>query len=81
MPSLFLLLAPLASAQSTLLPDGVETTHFENGLTLHVIPTPTPDVVSWQTWVDVGSKNEVMEGTTGLAHLFVERVLIVGTTI
>ena len=78
MPSLFLLLAPLASAQSTLLPDGVETTHFENGLTLHVIPTPTPGVVSWQTWVDVGSKNEVMEGTTGLAHLF-EHLMFYGS--
>ena len=78
MSSLILLLAPLASAQSTLLPAGIQTTQLENGLTLHVIPTPTPGVVSWQTWVDVGSKNEVMEGTTGLAHLF-EHLMFYGS--
>jgi zinc protease len=77
-PSLILLLAPLASAQGTLLPAGIQTTQLENGLTLHVIPTPTPGVVSWQTWVDVGSKNEVMEGTTGLAHLF-EHLMFYGS--
>lgn len=78
MPSLIWMLHSLAFADNGLLPGEIHSTEFDNGLTLHVIPTPNPGVVSWQTWVDVGSKNEVKEGTTGLAHLF-EHLMFYGS--
>lgn len=50
---------------------------FENGLRLYVYENPVAPVFSYQTWFDVGSRDEV-EGYSGLAHLF-EHMMFKGT--
>lgn len=40
-----------------------------NGLRLLVLPDPSTPLISFHTWLRVGSRNEVA-GKTGLAHLF-----------
>ena len=50
-------------------PIPVERYRFNNGLTLLFHPDPSVELVSFQTWVAVGSAHE-RPGKTGLAHLF-----------
>lgn len=47
----------------------VERYRLENGLTLLYHPDPDVQLVSYQTWVPVGSAHEEV-GRTGIAHLF-----------
>lgn len=49
-----------------------------NGLTVVVIKTDYPDVVSMQIPVSTGSRNEVEAGKTGFAHFF-EHMMFKGT--
>lgn len=55
----------------------VHTFRYENGLTLKVIPDHTAPVVAWQTWMGVGSRDEIAS-KTGLAHFF-EHMMFKGT--
>ncbi len=50
---------------------------FANGLKLFVVPNPVAPVFSYQTWFNVGSRDEE-EGKSGLAHLF-EHMMFKGT--
>lgn len=50
---------------------------LENGLKLLVVPDHSAPVVSYMTWLDVGSRHE-KPGKTGLAHLF-EHLMFAGT--
>jgi zinc protease len=49
-----------------------------NGLKLIIVKDPSSPTFAYQTWFDVGSRNEVV-GKTGLAHLF-EHLMFKGTT-
>lgn len=70
-----LLLAPVADAA---LPWQVSSRTLDNGLTVHVVPMPSPGVAAWYTWVGVGSRDEVAPGSTGMAHFF-EHLLFYGS--
>lgn len=48
-----------------------------NGLRILVVPDSSAPVVSYMTWLDVGSRHE-KPGKTGLAHLF-EHLMFAGT--
>jgi zinc protease len=68
--ALLLLLAGAARAESSI-EDPAERTHVEvldNGLTVLTLEDRTTPVVSFQMWVQVGSRDE--SRYTGLAHLF-----------
>ena len=56
----------------------VSLERLDNGLTLIVYERPTAPVVSFFTYVDAGSANEV-NGSTGLAHMF-EHMAFKGTS-
>lgn len=74
-----LLWGSLASpAAADVLPVAVRTEKLDNGLTVHLAPMDTPGVVSWQSWVEVGHRNELDPGTTGFAHFF-EHLMFYGT--
>jgi zinc protease len=49
-----------------------------NGLRVVMVPMPTPGVVSFQTIVRAGSRNELEPGRTGYAHFF-EHMMFRGT--
>ncbi len=51
---------------------------FENGLRLIVLEDDSAPTFAYQTWFDVGSRDE-QPGKTGLAHLF-EHMMFKGTT-
>jgi zinc protease len=53
------------------------TTLPENGLRLFVLPDPSAPVVSYQTWLKVGSRDE-SPGKTGISHLL-EHLMFLGT--
>ena len=69
-----LLLAPLlaapALAEAPLLPADTVVETLDNGLSVVLVPLDTPGLVSVQTWMDVGARDEVVPGTTGYAHFF-----------
>ncbi len=50
---------------------------FGNGLRVVTLPDPSAPVVSYQTWLGVGSRHE-RKGKTGLAHFF-EHLMFGGT--
>jgi zinc protease len=50
---------------------------FKNGLKLLILKDPSSPTFAYQTWFNVGSRNEVT-GKTGLAHLF-EHMMFKGT--
>lgn len=56
---------------------GLERFDFENGLRLFVNQNKIAPVFSYQTWFDVGSRDEE-QGKSGLAHLF-EHMMFKGT--
>ena len=53
-----------------ILPADTRMETLENGLKVVVVPLNTPGLVSVQTWMDVGARDEVVPGTTGYAHFF-----------
>ena len=65
-------------ARAALLPEGMVTRTLPSGLQVVVIPLDTPGLVAIQTWMDVGSRHEVLPGTTGYAHFF-EHLMFHGT--
>ena len=55
----------------------VKKVQFKNGLKLLILKDPSSPTFAYQTWFNVGSRNEVI-GKTGLAHLF-EHMMFKGT--
>jgi len=51
-------------------PYEVHSKNLDNGLTVVVVPMPGGGVVSYNTWMHVGSRDELTEGRTGFAHFF-----------
>ena len=71
--------APAAAAEApAILPASARSTRLDNGLTVVLLPLTSPGLVSVQTWMDVGSRDEVAPGTTGYAHFF-EHLMFHGT--
>ncbi|MGB8658542.1 MAG: pitrilysin family protein [Candidatus Zixiibacteriota bacterium] len=56
----------------------VQKTVLDNGLTILTCEDHSVPTVSYQTFMNVGSRNEVRPGITGLAHLF-EHMMFRGT--
>ena len=56
-------------AQKTVLP---------NGLTLFTYVDTTVPTISYQTFINAGSRDETKPGATGIAHIF-ERMMFCGT--
>lgn len=75
---LTLLIMPIGTASAGALPADVSRHVLDNGLTIYLAPMDTPGVASYQSWVEVGSKDEVEEGTTGFAHFF-EHLMFYGS--
>ena len=65
------------------LPNGMPLTQYQlpNGLNIYVIENHSAPVFTYQTWFNVGSRDEKLDpqiGVTGLAHLF-EHMMFRGT--
>ncbi len=75
---LIMLIMPIRTASAGALPTAVASVVLDNGLTIYLAPMDTPGVVSYQSWVEVGSKDEVAPGTTGFAHFF-EHLMFYGS--
>ena len=73
-----LLALPAAALNQSEFEESVHVETLDNGLTVIVYERPTAPVVSFYTYVDVGSAQEV-PGITGLAHMF-EHMAFKGTT-
>jgi zinc protease len=73
-----LALAASALADEPVFPYEVHSRTLPNGLTVHVVPMPSPGVVAYYTWMKVGSRDEVDAGKTGFAHFF-EHLLFYGS--
>lgn len=59
------------------LPQKTVYTHLDNGLQVLIVPMDT-ELVSIQTWIKVGSGDELSEGQSGYAHFF-EHLMFHGT--
>ena len=75
---LLLLFCPLSSSGESGLDLKIEKTVLENGLTILTCEDHTVPTVSYQTFVNVGSRDEAKPGKTGLAHIF-EHMMFRGT--
>ena len=75
---LLLLFCPLFSFGESGLNLKIEKTILDNGVTILTCEDHTVPTVSYQTFVNVGSRDEVKPGKTGLAHLF-EHMMFRGT--
>ncbi len=67
-----------STASAGVFPYEVHTDTLDNGLTVLVVPMPAPGVVAYQTWMAVGSRDEIEPGRTGFAHFF-EHLMFYGT--
>lgn len=76
MIALLALSASIANAGA--LPYSPQTMELNNGLEVVVIETDSPGVVAYFTWMQVGSRDETVEGRTGFAHFF-EHLMFLGT--
>ncbi len=76
--SLFLVFCPLSSFGQSGLNLKIKKTVLDNGLTILTCEDHTAPTVSYQTFVNVGSRDEVKPGITGLAHIF-EHMMFRGT--
>jgi zinc protease len=80
--ALFIALVPPLTAQAAaagdVLPFEATTKTLPNGLTVIVVPTGFPNIVSLQIPVLTGSRNEVEKGKSGFAHFF-EHMMFRGT--
>ncbi len=66
------------SAAAGVLPEGLSVGELDSGLTVIAVPLQTPDLVSVQMWMNVGSRHETESGSTGYAH-FAEHLLFRGS--
>ncbi len=69
---------PAATKKSDILPLDAKSKVLPNGLTVIVVPTGFPNIVSLQIPVLTGSRNEVEPGKSGFAHFF-EHMMFRGT--
>lgn len=71
--------SPVSLQQTQVLPDGRYAGRFtlENGLNIILLPDPKASVFAYQTWFQVGSRDEAPD-RTGMAHLF-EHLMFKGT--
>src|SRR5688500_10496628 len=60
------------------LPFKIQVEKLENGLSVVMVPYPSPGLISYNTQVRVGSRDEVEKGVTGFAHFF-EHMMFRGT--
>jgi zinc protease len=67
-----------ATPQPFRFPYPIKTAVLDNGLRLVMVPMPTPGVVTYETIVRAGSRNELEPGRTGYAHFF-EHMMFRGT--
>ena len=75
---LWTMLLLMQPATAGVFPYPVASHVLDNGLSVHVVPTPSEGVVSYYTWMNVGSRDEVDPGRTGFAHFF-EHLMFLGT--
>lgn len=75
---LFLVFCPLSSFGDSGLNLKIEKMVLDNGLTILMSEDHTVPTVSYQTFVNVGSRDEAKPGITGLAHVF-EHMMFRGT--
>lgn len=75
---LFLAFCPLSSFGQSGLDLKIEKTVLDNGLTILTCEDHTVPTVSYQTFVNAGSRDEAKPGITGLAHVF-EHMMFRGT--
>lgn len=59
-----------AGSPTPVLPPRTTAQTLDNGLRVIVLPLETPGLAAVQIWMDVGSRNETVPGTTGYAHFF-----------
>jgi zinc protease len=71
-------LAAQAAEPGDIFPFKVHEATLENGLEVVVIPYDSPGIVSYQTVVRTGSRDEVEAGHSGFAHFF-EHMMFRGT--
>lgn len=74
----FLGLAMLTNAQKKFFPYEYDTRIMDNGLTVVLIPMESPGLVSYQSVVRTGSRDEWEPGKSGFAHFF-EHMMFRGT--
>jgi len=67
-----------SAAHAGAFPYEVHSKTLDNGLSIHVVPMASPGVAAYQTWMAVGSRDEVDAGRTGFAHFF-EHLMFYGT--
>ena len=67
-----------STAFAGVLPEGLSVSTLDSGLTIIAVPLQTPDLVSVQIWLDIGSRHETVVGSTGYAH-FAEHLLFRGS--
>jgi zinc protease len=75
---LFSAFCPLSMSEQSGLNLKIEKTVLDNGLTILTCEDHTAPTVSYQTFVNVGSRDEAKPGITGLAHIF-EHMMFRGT--
>ncbi|MGB7062319.1 MAG: pitrilysin family protein [Candidatus Zixiibacteriota bacterium] len=73
-----LLLAAALPIRAASIDLDIQKTVLDNGLTILTCEDHSVPTVSYQTFMNVGSRNEVKPGKTGLAHLF-EHMMFRGT--
>ncbi len=83
MPRVLGFLAMIMSLSSIAAADGVlpypyRTERLANGLTVILIPVPSPGLIAYYTIVRAGSRDEVEPGKSGFAHFF-EHMMFRGT--
>ena len=78
--SLFLVVVSAAAAcgAEKVFPYPYEKQTLSNGLSVIVVPLPTPELVSYFSFVRTGSRDEVEPGRSGFAHFF-EHMMFRGT--
>ena len=73
-------LAETAAAPAVAVPQPPPMTveKLDNGLTVVLVPFPSPGIVAYFTLVEAGARDEVEAGRSGYAHLF-EHLMFRGT--
>jgi len=68
----------LAADSEGIFPFPCHVKRLDNGLTAIVVPYDSPGIIAYYTVVRTGSRDEIVEGHTGFAHLF-EHMMFRGT--
>jgi zinc protease len=69
---------PLPCKSEGIFPFPCQVKRLDNGLTAIVVPYDSPGIIAYYTAVRAGSRDEIVEGHTGFAHLF-EHMMFRGT--